>query len=235
VKDSSEVTEARNENLLWMSLVVNPGVPRGTRNPRTPSSVLAHTVAMSAMPPLVIHIFEPLRIQSPPSRRAFVRMSAGLEPKSGSVRPKQPTASLWSGCFAASGSDPTQPMKAGVALVDVETNWEHHARQRSAVFVAKVLTAAPSTAATSELIAVLAAPATGLSSMRHPDGLRRSAQSATSTKRPCASALNGHEIARWVRATSCFQRSDQSWLITHEHVHYRLILRIVRRPTAVPG
>ena len=31
-----------------------------------PSSVIAHTMAMSAMSPLVIHIFEPLMTQSPP-------------------------------------------------------------------------------------------------------------------------------------------------------------------------
>jgi ketosteroid isomerase-like protein len=29
---------------------------------------------------------------------------------------------------------------------------------------------------------------------------------------------NGTEVGRWVRATSCFQRTNQSWLITHEHV-----------------
>jgi hypothetical protein len=39
---------------------------------------------------LVIHIFEPLRIQSEPSRLAVVRIPPGLEPKSGSVSPKQP-------------------------------------------------------------------------------------------------------------------------------------------------
>jgi len=61
--------------------------------PATPSSVLAQTIATSATVPLVIHIFEPLRIQSLPSRRAFVRIPAGFEPKSDSVRPKQPTIS----------------------------------------------------------------------------------------------------------------------------------------------
>lgn len=56
-----------------------------------PSSVCAQTVATSAMPPLVIHILEPFRIQSPPpSRTALVRIPEGLLPKSGSVRPKQP-------------------------------------------------------------------------------------------------------------------------------------------------
>ena len=77
-----------------MSRVEKPGVPAGTRKPRTPSSsVRAQTTATSAMPPLVIHILVPLSTQSPPSRRALVRIPAGLEPKSGSVRPKQPTTS----------------------------------------------------------------------------------------------------------------------------------------------
>ena len=29
---------------------------------------------------------------------------------------------------------------------------------------------------------------------------------------------NGHEVGRWVRATSSCQRSNHRWLITHEHV-----------------
>ena len=45
------------------------------------------------MPPLVIHIFVPVRIQSRPSFRALVRMPDGSLPKSGSVSPKQPIAS----------------------------------------------------------------------------------------------------------------------------------------------
>ena len=81
------------DSFCLMSRVPNPGVPRGTRNPRTPSSVLAHTVATSAQPPLVIHIFVPSSTQSPPRRTARVRIPDGLLPKSGSVRPKQPIAS----------------------------------------------------------------------------------------------------------------------------------------------
>jgi hypothetical protein len=42
---------------------------------------------------LVIHIFRPSSTQSSPSRRARVRIDAGSDPKSGSVRPKQPIAS----------------------------------------------------------------------------------------------------------------------------------------------
>ena len=76
-----------------MSVASNPFVPPGTRKPSTPSSARAHTTATSATEPLVIHILEPLRIQSEPSRRAVVRMPPGLEPKSGSVSPKQPMAS----------------------------------------------------------------------------------------------------------------------------------------------
>jgi ketosteroid isomerase-like protein len=29
---------------------------------------------------------------------------------------------------------------------------------------------------------------------------------------------NGHEVGSWVRATSCCQRSNRRWLITHEHI-----------------
>ncbi len=58
--------------------------------PRMPASVCAHTIARSAIEPLVIHILVPSSTQSEPSRRAKVRMPAGLLPKSGSVRPKQP-------------------------------------------------------------------------------------------------------------------------------------------------
>ena len=65
-----------------------------TMKPRiAPSSVLAHTIAMSAIVPFVIHIFAPFRIQSDPSRRACVRMEPGSEPASGSVSPKQPMIS----------------------------------------------------------------------------------------------------------------------------------------------
>ena len=92
-KPSSEVMEARRENLPCWSEEVKPGVPFSTRKPRTPSSVWAQTTATSAMVPLVIHCLEPLSTQESPSRRAVVRIPPGLEPKSGSVRPKQPMAS----------------------------------------------------------------------------------------------------------------------------------------------
>ena len=72
---------------------MKPGVPFGTRKPRTRSSVRAQTTATSATEPFVIHIFVPLRIQSSPSRRARVRIEPGSLPASGSVSPKQPIAS----------------------------------------------------------------------------------------------------------------------------------------------
>ncbi len=58
-----------------------------------PSSLRAQTVATSATVPFVIHIFEPFKIQSEPSRFAVVRIDPGSEPASGSVNPKQPIAS----------------------------------------------------------------------------------------------------------------------------------------------
>ena len=93
---SSEVTEARSD-ILWVILcAAKPGVSVGTTKPRMPpwsSPALAQTTATSAIEPLVIHVFEPSSTQSSPSRRARVRIEAGSEPWSGSVRPKQPIAS----------------------------------------------------------------------------------------------------------------------------------------------
>src|SRR5665811_989167 len=91
-KESSAVTDARSDILCLMVLAVKPGASVGTTKPRIPSSVCAHTTATSAMEPFVIHIFEPLSIQSSPSRRARVRMLPGSDPWSDSVRPKQPIA-----------------------------------------------------------------------------------------------------------------------------------------------
>ncbi len=82
----------------------------GTTKPRTPSSVRAHTTATSAIEPLVIHIFWPLRTQSSPSRLALVRMPPGLEPWSGSVRPKQPISVAGRHAAAATAaSAPREP------------------------------------------------------------------------------------------------------------------------------
>ena len=76
-----------------MSLAENPGVSVGTRNPRMPSSVWAQTTAMSAIEPLVIHIFDPFSTHASPSRLADVRMWFGSLPKSASVNPKHPITS----------------------------------------------------------------------------------------------------------------------------------------------
>ena len=93
-RTSSEVTEARSDIFLWISGAVKPGIPFSTMKPRiSSSSVRAQTIAMSAIEPFVIHIFAPFRIQSVPSRRAWVRIVPGSEPASGSVRPKQPITS----------------------------------------------------------------------------------------------------------------------------------------------
>ena len=45
---------------------VKPRAPRGTRKPRMPSGVEAHTTAISAIDPLVIHILVPDSSQSCP-------------------------------------------------------------------------------------------------------------------------------------------------------------------------
>jgi ketosteroid isomerase-like protein len=36
---------------------------------------------------------------------------------------------------------------------------------------------------------------------------------------------NGQEVGLWVRATSCCQRSNHTWLITHEHISLPVDLR----------
>ncbi|HWM03785.1 MAG TPA: nuclear transport factor 2 family protein [Actinophytocola sp.] len=41
---------------------------------------------------------------------------------------------------------------------------------------------------------------------------------ATMLIRASGTLTNGREVGHWVRATSCCQRSNQLWLITHEHV-----------------
>ena len=95
-KVSSEVTEARSDILCVILCAANPGVSVGTTKPRMPpcsSPAFAQTTATSAIEPFVIHIFEPFSTQSSPSLRARVRIDAGSEPWSGSVRPKQPMAS----------------------------------------------------------------------------------------------------------------------------------------------
>jgi hypothetical protein len=58
-----------------------------------PSGVEAHTTAISAIDPLVIHILVPDSSQSCPFKIARVSMPDGSLPWSGSVSPKQPIAS----------------------------------------------------------------------------------------------------------------------------------------------
>jgi len=66
--------------LCFTSVALKPGVPFSTRKPRIPSGVFAQTTATSAIVPLVIHIFEPFRIQPPPSGRAEVAIAPGSDP-----------------------------------------------------------------------------------------------------------------------------------------------------------
>src|SRR5712671_5825165 len=94
--DSPEVTDARSDHFPCTSDALKPGRFVSTRNPLMRSlcsSDLAQMMAISAMEPEVIHIFSPLRTYSLPDLTARVRMPLGLEPKSGSVRPKQPSFS----------------------------------------------------------------------------------------------------------------------------------------------
>jgi hypothetical protein len=99
-KNSSDVTDARSEYFRRMSRATKAGIPFSTRNPRTPSSVIAQTTATSASVPLVIHVFAPRSTQSPPRRTACVFIVPGSLPPSRSVRAKQPMASA----FASRGS-----------------------------------------------------------------------------------------------------------------------------------
>ena len=92
-KKRADVTEARRENLFSISGAENPFMPFSIMKPRMPSSVCAQTTARSAIAPFVIHIFEPLMIQSEPDFFAWVFMLPGSEPPCGSVRPKQPMSS----------------------------------------------------------------------------------------------------------------------------------------------
>src|SRR3990170_1088537 len=92
-RTNSEVTEAHSDSFPCMSLALNPGVSVGTIKPRTLSSVWAHTIATSAIPPFVIHILLPRMTQSSPSCRAWVRMLPWSLPASASVSPKHPITS----------------------------------------------------------------------------------------------------------------------------------------------
>ena len=90
----SHCTDARIESFGSIGVAVKPGVAVGTRKPRTPSSVRAQMTATSATDARPIQRFEPVSDQPPSGVGvAVVRMPAGSDPASGSVRPKQPSAS----------------------------------------------------------------------------------------------------------------------------------------------
>ena len=72
---------ARRENLSSILRTVSPGVPRGTRKPRTTPSSFAHTMHTSAIEPFVIQRLVPLMRNPPPAiRSARVIMPVGFEP-----------------------------------------------------------------------------------------------------------------------------------------------------------
>ena len=92
--NNSEVIDALKLIFPWISDAVKPSIPFSSRKPLTmPSSSLAQTTATSATVPLVIHILDPLIIQSSPSFTALVAIPPGSDPWFDSVKPKQPTAS----------------------------------------------------------------------------------------------------------------------------------------------
>ena len=79
------MSEARSESLPFWSLAVKPGVSVGTMKPRmdrgsSSAPVLAHTMATSAIEPLVIHILAPLSTQPSAVSRAVVIIPPGFEP-----------------------------------------------------------------------------------------------------------------------------------------------------------
>ena len=89
-----EVTEALMLALPSTGWAEKPGASVGTRNPRTPSEVLAQITARSATSPLVIQALAPSITQSPATRRgAGAHGTPGSLPASGSVRPKHPITS----------------------------------------------------------------------------------------------------------------------------------------------
>ena len=92
------MSEERRPSLPWISWVVKPSLSVGTRKQARPlcffsGSVWAKISATSEKLPSEIHIFWPLIDQPPSVFVARVRRLAASEPVSGSVRPKQPSAS----------------------------------------------------------------------------------------------------------------------------------------------
>ena len=79
--NNSEVIDALKLIFPWMSDEEKPSIPFSKRKPlTTSSSSFAQTTATSAIDPFVIHILEPLIIQSSPSLTALVVIPLGSEP-----------------------------------------------------------------------------------------------------------------------------------------------------------
>ena len=89
----SPVTEVRSDSLPSTFGVEKPLVPRSTMKPRILPSSLAQTMARSAIGAFEIHILAPLSLKPFGTFSARVTIEPGSEPKSGSVRPKQPISS----------------------------------------------------------------------------------------------------------------------------------------------
>ena len=95
--DSASIAKIFNKKItMWNDpalVALNPGVSVGTISPLTPPSVCAQTTVSWAIEASPIQRFEPLRIQSVPSRLAKVFMLDGSDPALGSVRAKLPMIS----------------------------------------------------------------------------------------------------------------------------------------------
>ena len=80
---------ARRPSLPFIGLASKPAASVGTRKALMPlrpvAPVRAKTIAVEAQEPSVMKTFEPVRIQSPPSRSARVARAAASEPQPGSV------------------------------------------------------------------------------------------------------------------------------------------------------
>ena len=92
------MSEERRPSLPWISWVLKPSLSVGTRKQARPrclraGSVWAKISATSEKLASEIHIFWPLIDQPVSVLVARVRRLAASEPVSGSVRPKQPSAS----------------------------------------------------------------------------------------------------------------------------------------------
>ena len=93
-KINSPVDDALKDSFPCISGVEKPSIPLSTINPCIlPDSSFAQTTAMCANGALEIHILAPFRITWSPSSLKLESIPPGFEPKSGSVKPKQPIIS----------------------------------------------------------------------------------------------------------------------------------------------